>query len=179
MVVAEVPLCVVHAAGGGNIRTTAATAAEGGETSKDGQSTSTSQAVGQQQQKQHQQQSLSDRQQQRALESLSLLESSGGSHTASNGNKAAAIYSVDVSICGTKFATGGGDGTVKIWNTGALFLKASAGGASTAGASSSEARIGRYKKEPRVPNGTNNNKGDEIRAATSLARNTSHNERRG
>lgn len=78
-----------------------------------------------------------------------MLESSNGDSVAgggggytSNATKAAAIYSVDISSCGTKFATGGGDGTVRIWNTGALFLKAAG-----SGTSASASRMGRYKSK--------------------------------
>ena len=53
----------------------------------------------------------------RAQESLALLETVGG------GAKKCAIYGVDVHPGGTKFATGGGDGTVRIWSTSALFAK--------------------------------------------------------
>ena len=53
----------------------------------------------------------------RARESLTLLETVGG------GAKKCAIYSVDVHPEGIKFATGGGDGAVRIWSTSALFAK--------------------------------------------------------
>jgi protein HIRA/HIR1 len=53
----------------------------------------------------------------RASESLSLLESVGGCA------KKAAIYSIDVHPDGTKFATGGGDGAVRLWNASQLFAK--------------------------------------------------------
>lgn len=55
---------------------------------------------------------------QRASDSLMLLDDNFGK---SGGLQKAAIYSVDVH--GAKFATGGGDGTVRIWNTNALFPK--------------------------------------------------------
>jgi protein HIRA/HIR1 len=51
---------------------------------------------------------------QRAKDSLALLEGLGG-------NQKAPIYSVDVHPNGEKFATGGGDGKVRIWNANALF----------------------------------------------------------
>ncbi|KAL3931654.1 MAG: hypothetical protein SGBAC_011208, partial [Bacillariaceae sp.] len=52
--------------------------------------------------------------QQRAKDSLALLEGLGGASKA-------AIYSVDIHPDGTKFATGGGDGRVRLWNSSALF----------------------------------------------------------
>lgn len=52
----------------------------------------------------------------RAQGSLSLLDGKGGS-------KKCAIYSVDMHPSGKKFATGGGDGTVRLWSTSALFSK--------------------------------------------------------
>eukprot|EP00537_Pseudo-nitzschia_pungens_P009167 CAMPEP_0172380226 /NCGR_PEP_ID=MMETSP1060-20121228/70330_1 /TAXON_ID=37318 /ORGANISM="Pseudo-nitzschia pungens, Strain cf. cingulata" /LENGTH=1355 /DNA_ID=CAMNT_0013107977 /DNA_START=492 /DNA_END=4559 /DNA_ORIENTATION=- len=62
----------------------------------------------------------------RATESLRLwtIGSGGGGGTNGigiGGVQRAAIYSID--FHGTKFATGGGDGTVRIWNAGALFPK--------------------------------------------------------
>ena len=57
-----------------------------------------------------------DHKEERARESLSLLEGLGGTQKC-------AIYSIDVHPSGKKFATGGGDGTVRIWNAGALFQK--------------------------------------------------------
>lgn len=57
-----------------------------------------------------------DRNEQRAMESLKLLEGLGGTQKC-------AIYSLDVHPKGHKFATGGGDGTVRIWNAGALFAQ--------------------------------------------------------
>ncbi len=83
MVVAEVPLWVVHSnanAPGSN---------KNGEQAKNG----------------------------KANQSLLLLDGS----TTNGGLQKAAIYSVDVH--GNRFATGGGDGTVRIWNAGALFPK--------------------------------------------------------
>lgn len=50
----------------------------------------------------------------RAAESLALLEGLGGTQKC-------AIYSIDMHPNGQKFATGGGDGTVRLWNAGALF----------------------------------------------------------
>ena len=58
-----------------------------------------------------------DKEEKRASESLDLLEGLGG-------KQKCAIYSIDVHPEGKKFATGGGDGTVRIWNTGALFSAA-------------------------------------------------------
>jgi protein HIRA/HIR1 len=96
MVVAEVPLWVVHSNAPVGQQKQGATAASAAR--------ETGASSGQQQQ------------QQRALESLSLLDS------VQTGNvQKAPIYSVDVH--GNKFATGGGDGTVRIWNVGALFPK--------------------------------------------------------
>lgn len=89
MVVAEVPLWVVHS-----------TSASGAE----GISSQTNDALGG---------SIS-----RASESLSLLENLGGSS-----NAKAAIYSIDTHPDGTRFATGGGDGAVRIWNSASLFAK--------------------------------------------------------
>lgn len=102
MVVAELPLWVVHSNTNnpGAKSTSVAVSAGGGESSAPNpQSADTS----------------TERGKQRALESLSLLDNIASSK--------AAIYSVDASPCGSKFATGGGDGTVRIWNAAALFVK--------------------------------------------------------
>lgn len=86
MVVAEVPMWVVHS-------------------NASGSSTSNGHTNTPQQ---------SDEKENRAKQSLALLESLGGSQKA-------AIYSVDIHPNGQNFATGGGDGKVRIWNAGALF----------------------------------------------------------
>ena len=92
MVVAEVPLWVVHStASGGTGGILSKTAADSP--------------------------ALNDDKVGRASESLSLLESVGG------GAKKAAIYSIDMHPTGTKFATGGGDGAVRLWNAASLFAK--------------------------------------------------------
>ena len=56
----------------------------------------------------------------RANDSLSLLESLAGG---GGSTKKCAIYSVDLHPSGSKFVSGGGDGTVRIWSTDALFAK--------------------------------------------------------
>ena len=53
----------------------------------------------------------------RARDSLSLLEGAGGTQKS-------AIYSLDVHPTEMKFATGGGDGTVRLWSANALFRSA-------------------------------------------------------
>jgi WD40 repeat protein len=54
-----------------------------------------------------------------AAASLSLLQEE---------KKKCAIYAVDVHPSGTKFATAGGDGTVRLWSTSTLFLNKTKGG---------------------------------------------------
>jgi len=85
MVVAEVPLWVVHSSGSSSV--------ENEEAERDG--------------------SLA-----RAQESLSLLDTIGGGRS-----QRCAIYALDMHRDGSKFATGGGDGTVRIWSSSALFAK--------------------------------------------------------
>lgn len=91
MVVAEVPLWVVHSTAAGGVDDILS--------------------------KKKSDPSTSDSTVNRASESLSLLENVGG------GAKKAAIYSIDVHPNGTKFATGGGDGAVRLWNASQLFAK--------------------------------------------------------
>jgi len=90
MVVAEVPLWVVHS--------TSTSGAEGITSQSASDNSATEGPVS------------------RATESLSLLENVGGASKA-------AIYSIDTHPDGTKFATGGGDGAVRIWNASSLFAK--------------------------------------------------------
>ncbi len=96
MVVAEVPMWVVHSSD--NV-------ASGGQPTNGTNSIALTQHG-----------KADDRNEQRALESLKLLEGLGGTQKC-------AIYSVDMHPNGQKFATGGGDGTVRIWNAGALFAQ--------------------------------------------------------
>lgn len=91
MVVAEIPLWVVHSNN--------ASAYDSSKRAADAPNTTNN---------------TSDHHQQKAKDSLSLLEGLGGTSKA-------AIYSVDIHPDGTKFATGGGDGKVRIWNSSALF----------------------------------------------------------
>ncbi|KAG7349717.1 YD repeat protein [Nitzschia inconspicua] len=105
MVVAEVPLWVVHSNAPGPAQGATAKAAAA-EIANAGPDTSNTDASAAQREMQ-----------QRAMESLTLLDGT----TRSGSVQKAAIYSVDVH--GNKFATGGGDGTVRIWNLGALFPK--------------------------------------------------------
>ena len=90
MVVAEVPLWVVHstATTNGMLSSSAVPKTEG---------------------------STTEHHIEKAQDSLSLLEGLGGT------TQKVAIYSIDVHPSGNKFATGGGDGTVRIWNSSALF----------------------------------------------------------
>lgn len=55
----------------------------------------------------------------RAHESLTLLEEGGG--YGGGGSQKCAIYAVDIHPNGQKFVTAGGDGTVRLWSTNALF----------------------------------------------------------
>jgi protein HIRA/HIR1 len=93
-VIAEVPLWVIHA-----------NDAAGGGPPVVGKSENSSSVAG-----------ALDNHIDRAQGSLSLLDSTGGS-------KKCAIYSVDMHPSGKKFATGGGDGTVRLWSSSALFSK--------------------------------------------------------
>jgi protein HIRA/HIR1 len=108
MVLAELPLWVVHstssASGANGILssssgTVAAAAAKGGGTANSFANSSSS---------------SSDLE--RARDSLSLL-----AEGLEGGIQKCAIYSIDIHPSGQKFATGGGDGTVRIWNSSALF----------------------------------------------------------
>ena len=59
---------------------------------------------------------IADAKLEHAQNSLSLLQNSGR-------GKKCAIYSIDINAAGTKVATCGGDGTVRIWSASALFSK--------------------------------------------------------
>lgn len=112
MVVAEVPLWVVHSNTSGPAQGATAKAAAA-ETASNAAGPNDSDPVD----------SSTNQQeiQQRAMESLNLLDGTSRHGAAAGSVQKAAIYSVDVH--GNKFATGGGDGTVRIWNVGALFPK--------------------------------------------------------
>lgn len=89
----------------------------------------------------------------RAQESLALLETVGGS-------KKCAIYGIDIHPEGTKFATGGGDGMVRIWSTSALFAKhrgsfAEGGVYESSDSSGSSEASGDEKSLPRSPKEAN------------------------
>jgi protein HIRA/HIR1 len=57
----------------------------------------------------------------RATESIAFWDSAGARQKCS-------IYSIDIHPDGSKFATGGGDGTVRLWNSAALFRGKQTGG---------------------------------------------------
>ncbi|CAJ1944409.1 unnamed protein product [Cylindrotheca closterium] len=99
MVVAEVPLWVVHS-------NNASAYEKSKKPSNDGPNSASANHSG-----------SDHHHQQRAKDSLALLEGLGGASKAS-------IYSVDIHPDGTKFATGGGDGKVRLWNSSALFAPA-------------------------------------------------------
>ena len=107
MVVAEVPLWVVHSnvntpsSGAKNHNKEEGTSSEGKVDSDSGPAAAAGQTS-----------------EERASESLLLLD---GGPSAGGSLQKAAIYSVDVH--GDRFATGGGDGTIRIWNARALFPK--------------------------------------------------------
>jgi len=86
MVVAEIPLWVVHSSGSSSVENSIEQDREGSVV--------------------------------RAQESLSLFETVGGGRS-----QRCAIYALDMHRDGNKFATGGGDGTVRIWSSSALFAK--------------------------------------------------------
>lgn len=95
MVVAEIPLWLVHASGGTG-------GANGMLNPSSGSSDAFPEAPG-----------TAD---ETAQTSLSLLQNSGR-------GKKCAIYSVDINSAGTRIATCGGDGTVRLWSASALFSK--------------------------------------------------------
>mmetsp|Transcript_21823 Transcript_21823/g.53963 ORF Transcript_21823/g.53963 Transcript_21823/m.53963 type:complete len:1225 (-) Transcript_21823:17-3691(-) len=109
MVVAEIPLWVVHSnnasAYDNNSKSKNKPNNDGPNNSSPGNNNNHS--------------SSNEHQQQKAKDSLALLEGLGGASKA-------AIYSVDIHPDGTKFATGGGDGKVRLWNSSALFSPAAA-----------------------------------------------------
>jgi protein HIRA/HIR1 len=77
----------------------------------------------------------------KAKGSLTLLEGLSGTQKC-------AIYSIDVHPKGKKFATGGGDGTVKIWNTDALFSGSSS--SSTSSSPSQQKRSSKFTVGPPI-----------------------------
>eukprot|EP00934_Nitzschia_sp_Nitz4_P006671 Nitzschia sp. Nitz4//scaffold11_size288233//211357//214878//NITZ4_000801-RA/size288233-processed-gene-0.182-mRNA-1//1//CDS//3329534155//6661//frame0 len=113
MVVSEVPLWVVHSTVSSTGGTTGAVeSAVSGHLEVTGNGTSDA---------------ASSPSQQRAAESLTLLEGLGGTHKC-------AIYGMDIHPDGHIFATGGGDGTVRVWNAAALFRVSPKSSYSEAGA---------------------------------------------
>jgi hypothetical protein len=102
-----------------------------------------------------------DRNEQRAMDSLKLLEGLGGTQKC-------AIYSLDVHPKGQKFATGGGDGTVRIWNAGALFAqqsKATSNGKTTL----HKARSSQYKEGGAYESSGESSGAEESHGATTAA----------
>ena len=79
-----------------------------------------------------------------------------------------AIYSIDAHPSGTKFATAGGDGTVRLWSTATLFASSHQGGrydetagyVSTSNSSSSEASDNDDRGNKKSQNGAKNNAND-------------------
>jgi protein HIRA/HIR1 len=105
MVLAELPLWVVHStssASGANGILSSSGAAGAAAVKGDGISSSFANS--------------SSSNLERARDSLSLL-----AEGLDGGIQKCAIYSIDIHPSGQKFATGGGDGTVRIWNSSALF----------------------------------------------------------
>jgi len=94
----------------------------------------------------------------KASESLLLLDgTSSSSSSSSAGLQKAAIYSI--AVYGNRFATGGGDGTVRIWNAKALFPKPKS------------AITSRYKKPERVVSSDEN---EDIVMGNTLATNAAN-----
>lgn len=120
MVVAEVPLWVIH---------NGSSASSG-----DPQHMGSSAAAEANDAAQHWQQTA-------AQSSLALLLPGTAKSNKGSSSKCA-IYSVDVHPDGTKFATAGGDGTVRIWNTGSLFVATK--NSKSSGAAHFDATTGAY-----------------------------------
>lgn len=122
MVVAEVPLWVVHSnattPGPGARGITASSVAAAQSINTDSGDNPTTTAAATTTTSASDGRNNNNNNERRALESLVLLD---GSCSNVHSVQKAAMYSVDVH--GDRFATGGGDGTVRIWNIRALFPK--------------------------------------------------------
>lgn len=103
-----------------------------------------------------------DRNEHRALDSLKLLEGLGGTQKC-------AIYSLDVHPKGQKFATGGGDGTVRIWNAGALFAAQQAKTTSSGKTTAHKARSSQYKEGGTYESSGESSGAEESHGATTAA----------